>query len=1045
MSKVKSFNTHIIVAVFLLSCSLISFSQKGKSSVREFSQTFTTYPYSDPSPVPVLSSLYPYFRYDGFTDKPVQKEWKVVELENDFIKVIILPEIGGKIWSAIEKSTGQPFIYYNHVVKFRDIAMRGPYTSGGLELNYGIIGHTPNCATPVDYAIEKHDDGSVSCTVGVLDLLTRTKWRLEINLPPDKAFFTAKTFWYNSTAVSQPYYHWLNGGYKSAGNLEFIFPGTHYIGHGGEYASWPVNETNGRKISFYEENNFGGYKSYHVFGKYAGFSGGYWHDDKYGVVRYGNYDDKAGKKIWIWGLSRQGMIWEKLLTDNDGQYVEMQSGRLFNQNSGRSLYTPFKYLGFAPYSTDIWTEYFYPVLNTRGYVEANESGALNLINENGYLKIYFCPAGKTDDILEVKEGERLLLSKDLKLLALQTWSDSIRFSGNYKDLTVTLGRNKLVYSADPRYRVISRPVEAPADFDWDSAYGLYVEGREAMDQKLYSRAEEKLNAALKLNSCHVPTLVRLAELMLRNLRYSEALEYATKALAIDTHDGEVNYYYALINERIGNITDARDGFSIATMSSEYRSAAYTGLARLFLREKDYKRSLDYALRAVDFNRFNMEALQIQAAALRKSGEKEKAGIVLETLTGFDPLNHFSFFERYLETGEEKAKTEFLSMIRNELPGETFMELASWYHNAGLDEDAVKVLEISPRSAEREYWLSFLQKRKPERSELNPSFSFPFRWETAEIIETLLKNEDHWLLKYHLALIYRDRNRIDESVSLLKQCGDQPDFAPFYIVRSEVLKGLDDTLCEKDLLKALSLDKQWRYYQYLSNFYISHGEYAKATALAGPYYKSHPEDFRMGTVYARALLLGKKYSEADAVLSHLNIIPVEGATGGREMYREAKLMLAVELMKKKNFRGAMKFISQADLWPENLGVGKPYDDDLDKRLECWMSYICLKNAGRTAEADSMLDKIISFSPGVENGVRNFVPSNEIITSLALKTTGKTKEAEEWLENKIKEHPGNILIEWSRALYEDDRSFSLSESRKDANARIINELLILGYLM
>lgn len=155
MAQIKHIKPICFIIVFLSLKIVIVFSQPEKSIIKEYSKSFTTYPYSDPNPVPLLTPLYPYFRYDGFTDKPVQKEWKVVELENDYIKVMILPEVGGKIWTAIEKSTGQPFIYYNHVVKFRDIAMRGPYTSGGLELNYGIIGHTPNCATPVDYIIEE--------------------------------------------------------------------------------------------------------------------------------------------------------------------------------------------------------------------------------------------------------------------------------------------------------------------------------------------------------------------------------------------------------------------------------------------------------------------------------------------------------------------------------------------------------------------------------------------------------------------------------------------------------------------------------------------------------------------------------------------------------------------------------------------------------------------------------------------------------------------------------------------------------------------------
>ena len=354
----------------LLLIAVSTLAQTNKSTIREFKKVFKTYPYSDPNPIPTMGKIYPYYRFDGFTDKPINKEWKVIELENDFIKVMIMPEIGGKIWTAIEKSTGKAFIYNNQVVKFRDVAMRGPWTSGGIEANYGIIGHTPAVASPVDYLTRENPDGSVSCFIGVLDLLTRTPWRFEINLPKDKAYFTTTSFWYNATPIEQPYYSWMNVGLKAKGNLQFIYPGTHYIGHDGEYFDWPEHRPSGKDISYYENNNFGGYKSYHVVGKYTDFFGAYWHDEDFGMGRYSSHDDKAGKKIWIWGLSQQGMIWEKLLTDNDGQYVEVQSGRLFNQAAERSTFTPFKHRGFAPYQSDTWTEYWFPVKNTQRICES---------------------------------------------------------------------------------------------------------------------------------------------------------------------------------------------------------------------------------------------------------------------------------------------------------------------------------------------------------------------------------------------------------------------------------------------------------------------------------------------------------------------------------------------------------------------------------------------------------------------------------------------------------------------------------------------------
>jgi Domain of unknown function (DUF5107) len=414
----------IFVLFFLYDISIFA---QSNANVREYKKNIKTYPYSDPDPVPhPQSRFYPYNRFDGFTDVAVDKEWTIIDLENDYLKIQIMPEIGGKIWSAIEKSTGKSFIYNNEVVKFRDVAMRGPWTSGGIEANYGIIGHTPNCSSPVDYLTKKNDDGSVSCFVGWLDLLTRTTWQIEIKLEKDKAFFTTKSLWYNATPLEQPYYHWMNVGIKAAGNLEFIYDGIQALGHGGEKNSdWKINAKNGKDVSFYKNNDFGGYKSYHVFGKYTDFFGGYWHDEDFGMGRYSPYSDKAGKKIWIWGLSQQGMLWEKLLTDNNGQYVEVQSGRLVNQAGEESNYTPFKQKGFAPYATDTWTEYWFPVKGTKGFVKANDKVVLNL--KDG--KIWLMALQNIESELLVKKGESTILNQ--KILARSTQLPKRRQSSNF--------------------------------------------------------------------------------------------------------------------------------------------------------------------------------------------------------------------------------------------------------------------------------------------------------------------------------------------------------------------------------------------------------------------------------------------------------------------------------------------------------------------------------------------------------------------------------------------------------------------------------------
>jgi predicted Zn-dependent protease len=910
---------NIIFIISLFTTTTLAAQQQ--ATIKEYTQPFPTYGFSDPSPLPLLNAVYPYFRYDGFTNTPVNKQWKVVELQNDYITILILPEIGGKIWTAIERSTNKPFLYYNHTVKFRDVAMRGPWTSGGLESNFGIIGHTPNCATPVDYTTRSNPDGSVSCTIGTLDLLSRSYWRMEIRLPNNQALFTTRAYWYNTTPLEQPYYHWMNAGLKVGNDLEFIYPGNRYLGHDGEYADWPVNKTNGKLISWYKNNDFGSYKSYHVFGKYTDFSGAYWHNEDYGMVRYAQHDEKAGKKLWIWGLSPQGMIWEPLLTDTDGQYFELQSGRLFNQNTANSTSTPFKHRGFMPYGSDTWEEEWYPVLGTKGFKTANRDGALNIQQENGWIKIHFSPTRHFTDTLRITLDNRSIYTRAIHFQTLHPFTDSVKADSGHT--IATLVNSHLQYDSDPAANNLTRPVDAPGGFNWNTAYGNYIKGIEAIDQKNYAAAETALSTALEKDPNFAPALTVMANLCYRNMRYTEALKNATRALAINTEDGPANLIYGLTNEALGNNTDARDGFDIATLDPATRSAAYTCLARLSLKENDLARARTDAQKAIQANPLNMEALQLQAVASRPNNQP-----ILGLIDSLDPLNHFAHFERYLANPNETTKQAFVDGIRNELPEQTFLELALWYNNNGLPGDALKVLQLAPKTAEINLWIAHLTPKPIDWSSIDPTRAFFFRSETAALLEQEIKTDNHWFLKYQLALIYHDRNRLDEAKQMADACANTPDYAPFYAFRAQ-LPGAD-TL--NDLLKARSLDSGWRYQKLLTEYYIRKNNNTEALAIIEPWYQSHPDRNTMGILYAKTLLGNNQLQKADKLLAQLQVLPAEGATSARELYHEVKCREAAEEIKKKNYKKAKTLIAEAKQWPVNLGSGAPYPADQDTRVE-----------------------------------------------------------------------------------------------------------------
>ncbi len=1025
--------------------SFLQCSAQQTAVVREYNKTFTTYPFSDPNPIPDPSSkIYPYFRYDGFTDKAVQKEWKIVELENDFIKIMILPDIGGKIWSAVEKSTGRDFIYYNHVVKFRDIAMRGPWTSGGIEANYGIIGHTPACATPVDYTTITKQDGSVSCIIGVLDLLTRTPWRLEINLPKDKAYFTTTSFWYNASGTEQPYYTWMNTGIKVKGNLQYIYPGTTYLGHEGEHSNWPISKQNGKDISFYENNNFGGYKSYHVFGKYTDFFGAYWHDDDFGMGRYSTHDDKPGKKIWIWGLSQQGMIWEKLLTDTDGQYSEVQSGRLFNQSADKSTFTPFKHRAFAPYATDTWTEYWFPVKQTKGFIKANDYGALNIKKENGWLKIYFSPVQNIDEELNITDGNKVIYSKIIHLKTMQSFADSIQSATDAKNLIVTLG-SKFDYHSSPDADVLSRPLDTPADFDWNSLQGLYLQGKENMRERNYGDATTKMQACLQKDHNYLPALSSLAMLLYHQMDYAQALGFATKALSIDTYDGQANYYYGLINLKFKKITDAKDGFDITTQSISYRDAACTELSKIYLQEKNLERAIHYVRKSIAFNKYNRDAWQILAVTYRLQNKKEKALEILDTLLSLDPLNHFAGFEKYLWQKNDEEKSAFTSLIKNELPAQTFLELAIWYNDIGESGAATSVLNMAPSNAEVFYWLFYLTNDNDYLKKANDiplSFSFPFREETLEILEQI-STKDYWKVKYYKALILWSRNNTDKAKRLFLACGNTPNTAIFYGARAGLFKE-DTQQVLTDLKKAIALDaKDWRYGKMLIDYLMSQQRNIEALAFAADYARRFPENYITGMAYIKTLVSNKQYAKAAQLLDKIQILPYEGSIDGRALFKETHLLMAMESIKNNSCKEALQEIAKARQWPSNLGVGKPYAGDIDERLEDWLAYHCYAKEGNKDSMAYVLNNIIGFVAKTENTVSNFSETNTIITAWALEKSGRKNEAKKYLEQRLRSEPDNEILKWCVDVFNGHNTSLPQKIKADENYRVLSEYILLKF--
>jgi len=932
-----------------------------KATIEESEEVIKTYPFSGPDPVPILirsslwgrgARLYPYTFFDEFTTESEEKVWKKVRLENPYITVDVLPEVGGKVWGAVDKQTGLEFIYKNQVLKFREIALRGPWTSGGIEFNFGIVGHTPSGAHPVNYLTRKNPDGSVSCIIGTMDLPSRTFWRVEVRVPPEGAYFETKSFWYNPSSLNQSYYAWSNAAVRVSDDLQYVFPGKFHIAH--NYSKplkpWPV-DSRGRDLSWYKNNDFEGSKSYFTVGEYEEHFGGYWHDDEFGFGHWALYEDMPGHKVWIWALSRQGMIWEDLLTDEDGQYSEPQAGRFLNQND-HGL--------FAPYQSDQWREIWFPYQKIGLMDEASSIGALNVDWKQDGMEVAFYPIKPVDEIMVVKKGEEEIFRKPLKLKPTHIFRHKFQDLKKSKDIQIKIGE-KLIYHSDSSSNDLKKPLDFHS-YEEESFQSLFLQAERFNKRRNYIAALNKYLEVLEKEPLHTQTLTRTAELYFRRGEYKKALFYVEKALKNVMYDPEANYIYGIINQTMGLNLEAKEAFSWASRSMKLRSAAFCKLAELALLEKRHDRALDYSQKSVDFNRTNLKALQVMSAAHRKLGHVDKAEQVIGQIMDIDPLNHFARYETYLLNQDEKSLQDFQSLVRCEYKEETILELALFYLQIGLEEPAVSLFDLISDYPTSCYWLAYvLREKDPEKSRayldkasgLSPYLVFPFRVETMDVLEWVSAQRPHdWKAKYYLSLILWSKARTEDSLKRLKECED-PDFAPFYFVRGTLLKEKDLDSALADFERAVSLDSNsWRSHYRLIQFYNENNRPDKALETAQKAFDRFPERVPVRVEYVRALMNKEEFQKAANILDRTTALPYEGATGVHRLFVECHIQIALDFMEQGDYEKAVKHLQKSKQYPEHLGTGKPYQPDYNRQDELLAE--CYEKMGREPEPEETED-------------------------------------------------------------------------------------------
>ncbi len=773
-----------------------------------------------------------------------------------------------------------------------------------------------------------------------MDLPSRTHWRVEIRLPADRAYFETNVLWYNPTPLEQPYYNWMTAAAFARDDLEMSMPGNAYLEHSGTVRAWPVDEE-GRYLPLYANNTFEGHKSYHVVGELNDFFGGYYHDDDYGFGHWARYEDMPGQKLWLWALSREGGVWEDLLTDTDGQYVEFQAGRLFVQYSPGTDVNPITQAGFDPMSASRWTETWFPLEGIGGLTDASREGALYASAENGVLTLALTAFREIQDTLTVWSGDELVATAAVELDPLKPLFATFDISPG-RPYRIQLPGLELDYDSDPSGRTLARPFVTEAEA-WESVPEVdrtVFQARELMKGRRFADARDLFESALGAEPWNREALLGLAEISYRRGLYQKGLDHANRTLQLDAYDAKANFLAGVLYRALGRTTDARDAFAWAARSTGYRSAAYAQLAQLGIGDRDFREAARYARLSLEFDRHSVPGWEGLAVIGRLTDNPELAHEALQELVSLDPLNVFPRAEGYLWAlkGESDAGSarEFPGNLRGEYPDQTLLELAIGYVKLGLEDDAKTILGLGqnllpeapggrPITPMLKAWGAWLAKDPALLGGIgDPSFAFPYRQESLPVLQWAAQETNDWSWSYLLALNLWALDREAEAATLLGPAESGVPFAPFWVTRARLLERVSGTDPLPDLQRAAEADPESRVMAvYLIQQLETAGRWSDALAALDAAREVFPTDFNLRLLQVRALVnLGRGVEAAD-LLAATHVLPSEGARESHRLWEQAHTLAALDAMEAGDLTAALEHLMAALEWPESLGQGRPY--------------------------------------------------------------------------------------------------------------------------
>ena len=644
--------------------------------------------------------IYPYTLNEILTDRKVDREYRGVILENEYIKVLVLPEIGGRLHGAMDKSNNYLWLYWQKTIKPGLIGMTGAWISGGIEWNFP-HGHRPSGLMPVDHRIVQNPDGSGTVWVGETEPVYRMRWLVGLTIFPGKSYVRCDYIFINPTNHRQPFQFWATAATHANEWSQAQYPGDMVTGHGKhEFWNWPIHD--GIDLTWWK--NVPNASSFFAFNNPSDWFGTYDHQARGGLVHVADHRTMPGKKLWTWGSGPSGRIWEDILTEGGGPYFEPQAGAWSDNQPD--------YHWMWPNEVKTTHDYWYPVRDTRGYHNANEDFAINTDLQKGMAFGAVYATGVARDhrvVLKNAKANSVLFDVTTAISPDRPFSREVNVPANVTIYDLHLA----VYDAKGNLRIElqqmpPRKVELPpgqkdpGDPRKMDSNELY-RAAEWLDR--FVRTEEALvyyREALKRDSKDPRVHTDLGFLSLKQGKWEEALKHFATALERDYDNSRIYFGRGLAYSGLQNYREAYDQFYRATYTYDYASAANLNLARISLRWKDYAGAVARAEAAAAQNENLADIPALTAAAYRHLGNHRHALAAAIKALEADPMHFMGGYEQTLalknlgETADPSSAT-WQSVMRGAT--QNYLELAAAYADAGLFAEADDVLRINSEGKE----------------------------------------------------------------------------------------------------------------------------------------------------------------------------------------------------------------------------------------------------------------------------------------------------------------------------------------------------------